>query len=280
MRNFNFAGACNDTQGGRIIMFGYVYEEGQENDSESMSLAMYSIGYNTLIASSVSTSPNSTSSAVATIYPVSATTLSPPVAYMRVPKVVAPTPTKVNNGATFYTSSSQSQTGDEVFVKIIGNRRSFAQITGTGLVSNDLIFPSVGSAGEVRILMKNHSNGNIIGVHSNNRGEKWQEDGVIYSYEADAPYMFGNLLFYFQAENLYCKSIGIRGGDTGRNKGLQEIYDSTNSYLVTRNVLPQKIAVQKNNAGEINVHYVRSNGDLGGSRSREGGQNWKTMVNW
>ena len=274
MRNFNFAGALFDSACNRILLFGYVNETGSVSNA-SLSLAMYAISFATLKVSNT--------------YAVLPTPLSAPVAYMRPPQIVAPSPTATTPanfiGPPAPSVGSISSWGDEMFIKIIGNSGAKAGIVTADIVQSNLVFPSI-NKGTIQVLLQDSSKGTIIGVSSKDKGSTWTMDSTIYARNAaEAPYLFpdgsSSLLFYFQNSTLFCKRIELNPTDAAGKDGKgQVLYDTAVSTVVTTGVAPQKITVKKTSSGIITAYYVLVNGSLGAVMSRHGGERWEPMVNW
>ena len=302
IRDFTYAGSVFESSRNRLLVFGYVNETGSK-DASTLSLAMYAIGLATLKA-------GPTTATAKASYAVKPTTTSAAVAYMRPPQVVYPSPDVAPPANSPPTGSpvgpitpttagfiptpapptnkpvgSISNFGDEMFIKIIGNGKANAEIVTADILQVNPIFPSI-SGSTIQILFQDNSTGDIRGVSSFDRGRTWALDGSVYARNAaQAPYLFpdnsGTILFYFQAETLYCKRIGVGPQDAaGRSGQAQVLYDTATPSVVVTGAAPQKITVQRNSDGSLSVYYILVNGELGASISRHGGQQWEVMPNW
>ena len=302
-RCMDLAAAILDHAGNRLLIFGFVYEPGYYNDFSHMSLAMYAISWPTL---QLDKNPNGGATLFKVCPARSETDYPSPsdacaVATYRTPWIAneiwecdLPLPTGHSIPSATVCPFEESKAADEMVVKIIGNAQSTAawhhedgKEAGDAkphyrynCLNKDLIFPAV-QGPNIGVMVRNQRTREIQLYRSGDKGRTWSRPQVAYAREAEAPYAYGDLFFYFRANALYCKrqsmwSLALGGDDTR----MQELLDTVTSSVVATNVFPQKISVRKAASGITTAHYILSNGAMGASISSDGGAVWRSLENW
>ena len=277
-RNFEYAGAAYDPVDRRFCIWGYDYEPNFEGAVNYLSLCCYQVGYLNLgLSATEAVIDNKTKKLVA---------------YYRKPLVNPP-------ALTSNRSYVKSTNGLERFVRVIGNGSSNALVKGKAegtdnyynLISTDQISASVDY-----VYLRDTTRGAIFRVYSDDRGfMKWKtdmapnqyitdiEEPLLYALNAESPYLFGDHLFYVSENSLYYRKANqgrLDAYTAGESHPSQVSLDNNNPPVkVASEVFPQRLAARQTE-GIIEIFYIRSDGRIGSSYSRDQGRNWSTVVNW
>ena len=269
--DFQTVGSLIKPETFELIIFGYVYEEGEESyrDVKKLSLAMYRVAIPDFIEGATQEIKDSTTQEVIGRY----------------------RPSIHSTEFGRFGSSGGSPHLNERFIKIIGNEDTNAQITDVK-IRTELISPMwMGS--EIRIFMYSNEYNGIISLISSNMGDSWGLERVdsgeplMYTrgeggYPALAkPGVFGqidshNLLFYIANNSLLCKKIDL----TGEGGSIQEKLDNSIPVVVAVDVQEHKSVSTSDRLGRLIVYYLSSKGILTAAMSPNNGDHWETLKNF
>jgi hypothetical protein len=169
----------------------------------------------------------------------------------------------------------------EKFTRIIGGVNSGA-IWNWDL-SQEVIGVDASSEGTILIYLKEAAGENIIRLMSIGQGGTWKVDadteGNAYVYATGySPTIFGNLLFYFRGDALYCKNLAAIS--EGVYDGKQEQLNRLDVGLVAVGLTGHKVAVNTDPNGRVTVFYLNSSGHVTAAISNTSGKTWKYLQNW
>lgn len=273
--DFEHAGTIFRKNTYELLMFGWVYEGGEDNynKDEFLSLAMYRIAI-----------PDFEKEDVSTIEIKDDKTGDIIGRYLENPYT-----------SEFGRFGSMTTNAPGKFVKIIGNENAEASI-GSEIIKD---FPiekgcvaPMWMGSSIRMFMHSEHHKGIISLISSNLGDTWEietenDEPIIFARgEGGFPSIarqgiFGqidsdNWLFYIANNALLCKKMDF----TGIGSTTQEKLDKAVPVTVATDIQEHKSVSTTDRHGRMLVFYITSQGILSGSVSTDSGDHWETLKNF